>query len=262
MIDQGEAVLAMVGIRPIISRETEKITAPQFHEAADLDGIIERQASKLARGELPGRVDTGGELNYDRMLRDLAAGPSDEQLDGMLESFPPERHHDAASFIRAAHRALDYLKAQFPISVDASGNLPPPSLRLASFENVLAVLDKPLSVFDLIDANALLGSEVKALEACFPTFLQAVTDAIEDRIVYEQSRVAGWAPPFAPALAKLRGTPPIDPKTKAALGAAKAVPGKAQQQAAAGGQKPGPARAAEQAAPPSQKDEASGNALT
>ena len=268
MIDPGEALLATVGIRPLLTKETERITAPQLHRAADMEGAIDRLASKLTRGELGGEVEMGEPFEYDRMLRALAEGPDEAQIQGMLDSLPPAAHDTAAAFLMAAQRALDYLRQQFPISLQrdltTTQNLPPATMLQAKFETVLALLDRPLAVFDLLDTNALLGSQARALKAVFPTIYQAVLQALGARDAYEHSRSASYVPHFAPALATLTGAPRTDQATATALKASAADRAQRKAQQAARASQPPPtgrSTKAEAVAPPSQKAEA-GNAPT
>lgn len=253
MIDIGESLLAVIGMRSVMSQDVERVTAPMWNEARSMDSKVRLLAAKLVLGTLDGENAGGAPVNYDRMLDELVEPPAIPQLMAMIESFPPDAHDEAGAFLMTAGRAYQYLRGLYPVDVDrqllGGKNLPPSDMALTAFEFVLEAVDRPLSAFDLLDSGALLSTQAKALAACFPTLTRAVIMAILERITRERVREPEYEPPFSLALSTLMGAPYIDPKTSAAMGAASQMEQAKQQQAQQG--QPQPSSATAMTAPPS-----------
>ena len=253
MIDLGESLLAVIGTRAVINRDVGHVTVDMWDKAKGLERRIDLLAGRLVRGELEGKVDIGPETDYRDMLDKLTTSPTTTELMAMIKSFPPEAHDAASAFLFTAGRAYNFAKQSFPISVERHlqgfSNLPPSDLAMAGFEFVLQVLDDPLYVFDLLDTWALLGGQVKALQACFPQVTAAVVSKVSDRIDRQVAEHADYVPHFQVAFAKLQGAPHADPQVTTALGAAKAAED-AQKQAQRQ-QRPQESRVSAMTAPPS-----------
>lgn len=248
VIDRGEALLAIVGMRPVLDRSLTYITVEQRERARRIQTRVELLAAQLINGTLSGD-DAPTPVDYDDLLFKLTEPPTPEELEKMIRSLPGEDHDDASAFLAAAGNAYRYLQANLPIVVKrnllGAENLPPSDLALTTFEFLLEVIDKPLATFDIMATGALLRSQGNALKACYPTLHQAMVQAISGRLGgNEYDGVACLS------LSALTGAPYQDPKVTAALAMADQAQA-IKEQAARQQQPPQKDRVAEMGAPPS-----------
>jgi hypothetical protein len=111
---------------------------------------------------------------------------------------------------------------------------------------LLQVLDDPMVTFDLMANGALLRSQGKALQACFPSIHDAIVSSVSQRMVGDE-----YDPVISLSLSALTSAPYQDPRVTMALVAtdqAQAVKDQAQHQRE---QQPQESRAAQMVAPPS-----------
>lgn len=249
MIDRGEALVAVVGMRRVIDRSLKYITIEDRERAVRLEAKIDTLAAQLVNGTLP-ESDPGSPADYDDLLTNLSEPPTVDQLEVMISSLPGEDHDDAAAFLAVAGGCWKYLQASLPIVVKRSlygaQNLPPSGVALTTFEFLLQVIDDPLCVFELMSTGALLRSQGAAVLGCFPSIHGAIVQAVTERMLGDETDG-----PIAMALSALTGMPYQDPQVTMAMAAtdqAQAVKEQAQQQRQ---QQPQESRVGQMVAPPS-----------
>jgi hypothetical protein len=247
VIDRGEALLAVVGMRSVVDRSLKYITLEQRERARRLETRVQLLAAQLVNGTLTG-AEPPAAVEYDDLLAKLTEPPTPEELEQMIRSLPGEDHDDAAAFLDAAGRCYRYLQANLPIMVKrnllGAENLRPSDLALTTFEFLLEVIDQPMAAFDLMSAGALLRSQGDALKACYPTLHQSMVDAISGRLAGNE-----YDGVVCLSLSALTGAPYQDPQVTAAL--ATADQAQALKEQAARQQQPQHDRVAEMGAPPS-----------
>src|SRR5688572_15571516 len=149
-IDPGEAIVAVVGVRPFLTTEIERITAPMWREISTIDRRISRLAQQLARGSLD-KADAPEEVDYTPTLMAFTRPPDPEQIEAMLQDVPLQA---ALPFLVVAARAYNSLRETFPICVErtvfGANQLEPSEFALGMFEDLLEVADRPLSVFHMV----------------------------------------------------------------------------------------------------------------
>src|SRR5580704_13683299 len=89
-IDAGEAILAEIGIRPLLTQKVETIRAPEWERIGRMDRIVQGLARDLAKGQLD--RSSFPAVNYDRMLDALSAPIDPTQISAMVEQFPLQFH--------------------------------------------------------------------------------------------------------------------------------------------------------------------------
>jgi hypothetical protein len=251
VIDRGEALVAVVGMRRVIDRSLKYITLEERQRAARLEARIDQLAAQLVNGTLTG-AEAPSPVDYDDMLTLLTEPPTVEQLELMIRSLPGEDHDDAAAFLAVAGGCWKYLQASLPIVVQrglyGAENLPPSGVALTTFEFLLEVLDDPLCTFDLMAIGALLRSQGAALLSCYPTIHAAIVSSITERMAGDPT-----GGQVALSVSALTGMPYQDPRVTQALAASdQAQAMKDQAQAAKGRQQqPQDSRMAQMTAPPS-----------
>lgn len=176
MIDPVDAMLAVIGMSPIVTHEIEQISEEKWLRARDLEFEINKRAHELVTGGLAD-VPTPDppRAPYMRTLRDLTTPYKPGQVERMLDSLPPQMDSLRGQFLMAAQKAFMYLGSQLPRQA-ASGaagwtQLRPPERLFDRFLSQMLVLDDPLSVFPLAAAGRLLASQVGTLRAVLPTVL-------------------------------------------------------------------------------------------
>ncbi|HEY6875595.1 MAG TPA: hypothetical protein VI384_04475 [Candidatus Dormibacteraeota bacterium] len=257
MIDRGEALLAVTGVRSFLERPVGKVTLGQQQEAARMADKLRLLASKLVLGTLEADAMPDEPIAYDALLDAFAEPPDDDQLAMAISNMPPADHDDAGAYLAAAGRAWAYLQSRYPIAPErgllGATPLRPSDIALTKFEFELLIVDKPLGVFGLIDSGALLAPQVRCLTTVYPSLHGAIVQAIAERITAQQARGPGYEPPFTLALSTLTGSPHVDPVVTRGLAAAAQSRAAAAQQARS--QQPQQNRAAEMSRPPSERSD-------
>lgn len=181
-----EAVLASVGMRPIISGEVEQITPDQWAHARDLPYEINKAAHALVAGTLEGpRKDSPP--GYGALLHDLAQPFDEEQVRAMIGTFPEPLMTAAPMFVMLAARAFTALAELLPKSVVTSlshgmQNVRPSDRALDKFNQLFDVLDDPLEALRLAGHGRLFPPQVAALKATYPTVMDYMRAAVAKEI--------------------------------------------------------------------------------
>jgi hypothetical protein len=218
-VDHGEAMLAVVGLRNVILQERGRILAPEW---ADIHGIM-RLVEKGARDLVNGTAEdvSSPDLKYDAMLDAFSATGSPVALDDIINALPPTLLDSAGIFVGSLARAWNYLKAHFPISVEKTvtgvTNLPPSDYALGLFEDLLEIIDKPLSVFGMVQIGRLTVAQATALSSVYPELYKAIVGAIVLRIADQKGEHPKWECDWERGLAVLLAIPGVDPSLMALL---------------------------------------------
>jgi hypothetical protein len=198
-IDPGERILAAIGVRPVISKEVEKIRRADRLRALNIPREIARAARRVCTEDMPTpRLDDG---NYMNLLRDLTQGYQPEQVEAMLATLPPDAQADVGMpFLSVARKSFDYLATRLPKSAEktiaGSTPLPPNDSAWWSFLGVFGALDSPLSVFDLMGAGMLLKSQVEAVREIYPTLSDLIDEELTAAIAHEKAQKKSYQLPF------------------------------------------------------------------
>lgn len=226
-VDVGEAILAVVGVRPFLTREVERIGADDWREISRIEFRVSRLAQQLVQGTL--EPAGSAEVDYEPTLQAFTQPPDDKQIEAMLQDVPAEY---ASAFLGQAARAINSLREVFPISVErtmfGAHQLDPALSRLLTFEDAEEIVDQPLNVFDMIAAGRVTKVLADLLQQVYPSLYTEILGAIVDRIAQEKVEHPSYEPEFARGMAVMLGAPGVDPKLAQALEAA----GQREQQAA------------------------------
>lgn len=227
----AEALLAVIGMRPIISHRIEQITPDQWKRAGEVAGDCDAIAIRMVRGELDSlTVNDFERIDYSHTLRDLTTPYVPEQVEAMLSSIPLGLEGLHAEFEALAKKAFDFLYSQFPIAlrkaVGADNNTAPPRRLISRFESLLWLMDNPMGVFNLIQNATLTKQQLDGMHALYPTLCQhveneSIPDALENerigkpRFQLQRHAEAGVKRflgriPVAPELNKVLQAPPPD----------------------------------------------------
>jgi hypothetical protein len=180
-IDPAEAMLAVIGMQPILSKEVERVTMEQVREMANIQRTVYSMAKEVMRGEVH-KVPLGN-INYKRMLDQITEKYDEAQVIAMASKFPPALHAITSDFIIDAGKAVDFLRHIFPIQRKLGFNgqsaVLPPATAIARYTTTYHILDNPLRTFAHIACGSLLKSQTLAVKQVFPTISAAISDAFE-----------------------------------------------------------------------------------
>ena len=195
-IDPGERALAVIGVKAVISKTIERVTAPQRKEMRTLEKTIAANAKALCLGEL--KCSWPALPSYQKLLDDLSDPLDIHQAEAMIEQLDdPEA---TVPFLGIASRAFNVLQDALPRSPFRSlagmKNLPVSSPDLFHFVGLLRVLDDPLQVLELAAAGALLKYQVAAVRQIYPTVSAAIDGAVRAAIVAAKSKSASFELPI------------------------------------------------------------------
>lgn len=183
-IDPGEVALSVIGVQAVISREVEKITAPQRREMLNLDAQVAKLARAVCRDSL--EIPAQFPPSYRKLLEELTRPFNAGQVEAMIAPLPPETKRP---FMMAAQRAFEYLQGRLPKSVYTTfagdKQQPVSDPQFFQFCSLFQVLDDPLTVFGLIGGAAMLRSQVAAVRSVYPTLSAAIDEAMQDACATE-----------------------------------------------------------------------------
>lgn len=221
-VEPGEAMLAVVGLRPLLEKTAARIPADDWKI---IYGIA-KKCDSLARDLVDGSLKSSQppSIDYDGLL-DAFTEPFDTSaLDPMLKEIPLALHDAISSFVGTAAKAMAYLEGKFPISVVktvcGTVNLPPSDFAIGMFEDLLEVVDKPLNVYGMVAVGRLTSDQALALETIYPELYALIVASIVDRIIRAKTALADpndWYCEFERGLAVLLSVPGLDPSIKSAL---------------------------------------------
>lgn len=181
-----EAVLASVGMRPIVSHVVEPVTPDQWAHARDLTFTINKMAHALVAGTLEGPRDDG-RPGYGSLLHELARPFDEAQVQGMVGTFPQPLLQASVPFVMLAARAFTALAELLPKSVVTSlahgvQNVRPSDRNLDKFNQLFDVLDDPLEALRLASHGRLFPTQMTALQTTYPTIVNYMRSAVAKEI--------------------------------------------------------------------------------
>lgn len=182
-IDPIEALLAVIGVKPIISHVVEPITDEQWSQVRDFNHEVNKQAYRLCNSKLDPVADFDP-VAYFPTLQALTEPYKPQQVAAMLAALPkwlPAGFH--VGFGAYAQRTFNFLHDHCPRQVQAAvtggRQLRPPKALLFQFEELLYVLDKPLQAFNLMSDGSLTVKQVGALTSVYPTLMAYMQKTLE-----------------------------------------------------------------------------------
>jgi len=180
VIDKGEALLAVTGIRRVIDRDMTPIDATKLRESRSLYKQCRDLAKSLVLDELgpPAMTGTG---SYRKLLDELTQPLDVDAMHDLVRS-----GDTSLAYVTAASNAYSYLQAKQPKSLFNSQvsttNLEPSVVELWTFDETFDLIDNPLSVFNRIATGEIVLSQVECIRTCFPTLATAIDECLQDAI--------------------------------------------------------------------------------
>ncbi len=196
-IDTGEVIVAVLGLRPIISKKLEKVTKSDLDAIVDFPMKLQRLARKLVAGTLKAKEEMPPET-YDSFLDRLTAPFDEAQIEATIGQFPGDGD-EKLSAMTVAHQAFDLVASVLPKSVYqsmfSSANLAVSDPQWWTFQESFELLNDPLLVFNDIATGELLGSQATAMREIYPTISAAIDDAIKAANAEEIAKVKSFELP-------------------------------------------------------------------
>jgi len=193
-IDPGEELLGRVGISHALARSAKAIhvfqKTPEL--ADDIDAAAHRFVTEAA--EPPERRPIT--FDYDEALKQFS-----ELREPNHEAFRYLDAHLISAYLVSVQRAVKYLGPLLPRStvttMTTTRNVTPSDLAIHKFRRVYAVADDITTVFRSLCDGTLVGGQVLALQAMFPTVYAALKDAILREISVKVGADLNWTLPYA-----------------------------------------------------------------
>lgn len=168
---RGEALLAVVGLGPILGEGKASLTQDKREQLGRLSSDVRKACKAFLTGEGWEKPKSPGPVEWKPWVSLMSIPPDPARIKEAAEGFiDPE---DSAAYIQQALEAWRYLAAQFPrtmkrqlIGVAAE---PPPEVYLYRFRRVYTVLDDPLGLLDQLCKGFINTDEQDAFATIFPT---------------------------------------------------------------------------------------------
>ena len=180
-INKGEAALAVIGMKAVLSREIERITAPQKRDMNDYGRVIEKRIKELFNEEV--KCTWPLPPSYKSMLKQTSEKVELSQIEQMISPLPSEVQMEFTTIAGKVYVALQALLPKRS-SITLSGNtqLTIDDPTYLSFYNIFRVLDDPLQVIELASCGALLKSQCESVRSIYPTISAAIDEAIQNDV--------------------------------------------------------------------------------
>jgi hypothetical protein len=223
-IDHVESLLAVVGVRHLVSKEVPFVTKAQTLEATRMSATIEREARAVVRGEF--EAVKLYSVDYDATLRDLYDEWTPKQIEKVVKSLETNAPDMDVAFQAKAKEVLDYLGGIFPraqyTTFIGSSNVVPNDMAIYAFESVLEVLDEPARIFSFMATGAITKRQVDAFREVYPTIGKAIDEALRDAAADEKAKHPSFEldPTTELGVQRWMGQPAVPPATAALLQAA------------------------------------------
>jgi len=219
-IDPGEALAAVLGVRPVLSAKVETISPRQLEQAAKLPETIRKRARALvADAIVPAQLPS---IDYQQMLEDTSKSWHDDQVQVMrMVSALPDGLELA--YVTVAAREFALVQKALPKAgwktYVGTENLEPEPMAMLQFTEIFAAVDDPVSyVFGAIADGSISRDVAKIVRATFPTITAAIDAEIHASVIEKASRSKGYALPWRAEIgvAAWAGLPPETPAPSAA----------------------------------------------
>lgn len=221
VIDPVEACLAVIGVRPIISKAVEKVRMPQVREMVELPKTIAKRAMEVLKGDVAKLAPH--HINYMKFLDELTKDFNIKQLEEMIAAFPMELHAISSLFLVEAKKIIELLQRIVPIQTKETllgvENLLPPALAVRRFVTSLEILDNPLRVFDYISCGSLLKSQVEIVKEVYPTLSECIEESLDEAAIHLRAQNKSYKLPTRVEIGTnvWKGLPTISVKMQAKL---------------------------------------------
>jgi hypothetical protein len=193
-----EIMLAVIGLKPIISREVEDISPETLGKMDDLPIEIAKLAKRLVRSDkkiAPEYDSFDAQLAID----DLAAGWDVQQVVDMIRKFPVRYQAIGTALVVKSQAVIKQLMEGYPIAqyqtLSGSVNLKPTDLKKFKFKSILEIIDEPLRVFEFMSTGALLKSQAHAVRTVYPTLSACIDAAIMNETISAKAANKGFELP-------------------------------------------------------------------
>ena len=196
-----EIMLAVIGMKPIISREVETVSPETLDE---MDKVPE-EIAQLARGVVRGTKVTPPKyapFEPQKAINDLAAGWDVQQVKDMIAKFPVRYQAIGTALVVKSQDVIKQLMQGYPIAqyqtLSGSVSLQPTDMKKFKFKSVLEMVNEPLRVFEFMSTGALTKAQAHAVRTVYPT-LSACIDAalMNETVAAKAARASFELPPRA-----------------------------------------------------------------
>ena len=181
-----EVMLAVIGMKPIISREVETISPETLGR---MDKLLEEIAT-LAGNLVHGRKVTAPDyapFDSQEAINDLAAGWDVQQVVDMIHKFPTRYQAIGTALVVKSQDVIKQLMQGYPIAqyqtLSGSVNLKPTDLKKFKFQSVLELVNEPLRVFEFMATGALTKAQAHAVRTVYPTLSAAIDAGIMNETI-------------------------------------------------------------------------------
>lgn len=227
-LDPTEALLSIIGLRPFIYRDVPTVTKDHVEQMLRLEATIEKRARELCRGELTGVGISA--LDYTKTLRVLFEDFTPLDFETATRALAKNAADLDAPLLAKVGDAVQYLRGIFPrdsyTTLEGQDQLEPNVYDVIAFTAVLDALDDPLTVFRGMSNGSVLGTQIKAVRAMYPSLAAAIDAAVTEMPAELRAAKASFNLAWDTEIGinKWLGRPPVDAElTKMLIDAAAAA---------------------------------------
>jgi hypothetical protein len=193
-----EIMLAVIGLKPIVSREVETISPETLGKMDELPTEIAKLAKRLVHSDAKIAPEYDS-FDAQLAINDLAAGWDVQQVVDMIHKFPVRYQAIGTALVVKSQEVIKQLMEGYPIAqyqtLSGSVNLKPTDFKKFKFKSILEIIDEPLRVFEFMSTGALLKSQAHAVRTVYPTLSACIDAAIMNETIAAKAADASFELP-------------------------------------------------------------------
>lgn len=196
----AEALMAVTGIKRVLEREPQKITAADKHAAAALPREMRRAVSRfLDPDTVPRQVPKMKRFDYAKALDQITKALEPQHLADLAGMFRPSDAILGAEYLALATRLLGYLQSILPIrtlkTMATTINVDPSDAEIARFRRAYDVVNDPMIVLRDMEYLMLVGDQVNTVATNYPTLYAMMRDRMALGMADELAKKKHWELP-------------------------------------------------------------------
>ena len=193
----AENLMAITGIRRILDRDPQKITAADKHKAAALPREIRRAVARFLDPETgPRPVPKAEKFDYAKALDSITAVLEPGHMAELAGMFYPRDAVLVMEYLALATRLVSYLQSLLPIrtlkTMAATINVDPSDTEIARFRRAFDIVNDPMIALRDMEYLMLVGDQVKHLSVAYPGLYAEMRDRMAKGMADELAKKKSW----------------------------------------------------------------------
>jgi len=177
VVNPGEAVIACIELTPVLKLDMPYVGVEKGREITGVNKEITSLARQLVMNELPKKLKMPRPWTYEQLVKRFSSPLTESDLEYITGRFGEETHGIVSDFLATLQITFAHLSSELPVGEYQTYNGPkqikPSSDKIWEWYSRYWVLSQPFAMFQLMQAGALLPTQVEAFEEYYPSLYEA-----------------------------------------------------------------------------------------